>query len=74
LEGREEGLKAAKTPLIAQYAPNTPKTTVKIAVVLMRKPAKSAFTVPALAGSHRVNRAAANDLLYPHLTPAAVNK
>jgi len=73
MEGRD-GLNAAKTPLIAQYAPNIPKTTVKIAVVLIRKPAKSAFTVPALNDSHRVNRVAANDLLYPHLTPAAVNK
>jgi hypothetical protein len=73
VDGRE-GLKAAKTPLTAQYALNMPKITVKIAVVLIRKPAKSALTVPALTGSHPVNRAAANDLIYPHLTPAAVNK
>jgi hypothetical protein len=67
-------LTAAKTALIAAYAPKTPKTTVKIAVLLRRNPAKSAFTVPALAGSHPVNRAAASDLLYAHLTPAGVNK
>jgi hypothetical protein len=66
-------LTAAKTALIAQYAPNTPITTLKIAVLLIKKPTKSAFTVPALAGSHPVDRAAANDSLYPHLTPAAVN-
>jgi hypothetical protein len=61
-------------PLIAQYAPNTPKTTVKIAVLLTKKATKSAFTVPALAHSRRSNRVAANDLLYPHLTPASVSK
>ena len=64
---------AAKTPLIAQYAPNTPRITLKIAVLLIKKATKSAFTLPALAGNHPVNRAAANDLIYPHLTPAAVN-
>jgi hypothetical protein len=72
LAGRE-GLTAANTALIAQYAPNTPKTTLKIAVLLIKKPTKSAFTLLALAGSHPVNRAAAILLLYPHLTPAAVN-
>jgi hypothetical protein len=66
-------LTAANTPLIAQYAPNTPKTTLKIAVLLIKKPTKSAFTVTALAGSHPVHHAAANNLLYPHLTPAVVN-
>jgi hypothetical protein len=72
LDGRE-GLTAANTPLIAQYAPKTPRITVKIAVLLIKKATKSALTLPALAGSHPVNRAAANILLYPHLTPAVVN-
>jgi hypothetical protein len=73
LDGRE-GLTAAKTALIAQYAPNTPKTTLKIAVPLIKKPTKSAFTFTALAGSHPANGAAANVLLDRHLTPATVNK
>jgi hypothetical protein len=72
LDDREE-LTAAKTPLIAQYAPNTPRITLKIAVLLIKKATKIAFTLPALAGSRPVNRAAANNSLYPHLTPAAVN-
>jgi hypothetical protein len=72
LDGREE-LTAANTPLIAQYAPNTPRITLKIAVLLIKKATKIALTLPALAGSHPVNRAAANNLLYPHLTPAVVN-
>jgi hypothetical protein len=72
LDGREE-LTAANTPLIAQYAPNTPRITLKIAVLLIKKATKIAFTLPALAGSHPMNRAAANNLLYPHLTPAAAN-
>jgi hypothetical protein len=71
-EGRD-GLTAANTALIAQYAPNTPKTTLKIAVLQIKKATKSAFTLTALAGSHPINRAAANNLLYPHLTPAVVN-
>jgi len=58
---------------MAQYALKTPKTTAKIAVLLIRKATKSAFTVRALAGSHVIKVAAANDLLYPHLTPAAVS-
>jgi hypothetical protein len=49
-DGRE-GLKAANKPLIAQYAPNTPKITLKIAVVPTSKTMKSAFTLTALAGS-----------------------
>jgi hypothetical protein len=61
-------------PQIAQYAPNTPRITVRIAVLLIKKPTKSALTLPALAGSPAPNRLAANVLLYPHLTPAAVNK
>ena len=43
LEGRD-GFTAANTPLIAQYAPKTPKITVRIAVLLIRKATKSAFT------------------------------
>jgi len=61
-------------PLIAQYAPNIPSITVKIAVLLIRNAAKSALTFSALAGNHFVDRAAANISLYSHLTPAAVNK
>jgi hypothetical protein len=68
-----EGLTAANTPQIAQYAPNTPRITLKIAVLLIKKPTKTAFTLSALAGSHPVKDAAANNLLYPHLTPAAVS-
>jgi len=67
-------LTAAKTPLIAQYAPNTPRITLKIAVLTIKKAAESSFTLLILAGSHPVNGAAANVLLYPHLTPAVVNK
>jgi hypothetical protein len=66
-------LTAANTPLIAQYAPKTPKTTLKIAVLPIKNAAESPFTLLALAGSHPAKRAAANVLLYPHLTPAAVN-
>jgi hypothetical protein len=52
LEDRE-WLNAAKTPLIAQYAPKTPRTTVKIAVLLTKKAVKSALTGtgPLLAAS-----------------------
>jgi hypothetical protein len=50
LVGRE-GLTAANTPQIAQYAPKTPKTTVKIAVLPIKKATKIAFTFRALAGS-----------------------
>jgi hypothetical protein len=46
---------------MAQYAPRTPRTTVRIAVLLIKKATKIAFTVLALAGSHPVKRAAAND-------------
>jgi len=73
LDGRE-GLTTANTPRIAQYAPNTPRITLKIAVLLMKKVTKSAFTLPTLAASHPRNRAAANVLLDPHLTLAAVSK
>jgi len=72
-----EGLTAANTPHIAQYAPNTPKITPKIAVLLIKNPTKSAFTITALAAAPWEARAAANGLvfvIYPHLTPAAVNK
>jgi hypothetical protein len=44
-------LTAANTALIAQYAPNTPKTTLKIAVLQIKKPTKSAFTRPLLAAT-----------------------
>jgi hypothetical protein len=67
-------LTTANTPQIAKYALNTPRITLRIAVLLIKKVTKSAFTLPALAGSHPRNRAAANVLLYPHLTPAAVSK
>jgi hypothetical protein len=59
--------------LIAQYAPHTPRTTATIAVKLTKKATKSAFTITALGQPPRETRAAANDLLYPHLTPAIVN-
>ena len=72
LNGRE-GLTAANRPLIAQYALKTPKSTARIAVLLIRNATKSVFTVRALAGSHVIKVVAANDLLYPHLTPAAVS-
>jgi len=52
-DGRE-GSKAANTALTAQYAPRTPKTTVKIAVLQTKKPTKSALTMTALVGSHPV--------------------
>ncbi len=42
-------------------------------MVPIKKAAESPFTLLALAGSHPAKRAAANDLLYPHLTPAADN-
>jgi hypothetical protein len=71
-DGRE-GLKAANTALIAQYAPKMPKATVKIAVLLMMKATKSALTVPTLAGSHPCESTAARFPHYPHLTPAVVN-
>jgi hypothetical protein len=45
-------LTTANTPQIAQYAPNTPRITLRIAVLLIKKVTKSAFTLPALAGSH----------------------
>jgi hypothetical protein len=66
-------LTAAKTPVIAQYAPKTPKTTLRIAVLLISKAPRNALTMPALAVSRPSKPAAANDSLYPHLTPAAVN-
>ena len=43
-------------------------------MLLIKKAAESPFTLQALSGSHPVKRAAANVLLYPHLTPGAVNK
>jgi len=58
---------------MAQYAPKTPSATVRIAVLLIKKATKIAFTELALAGSHSVKHAAANFQLYPHLTPAAVS-
>jgi hypothetical protein len=58
LAGRE-GLTAASTVQIAQYAPKTPKITVKIAVLPIKKTTKIAFTLRALAGSHPVKHAAA---------------
>jgi hypothetical protein len=61
------------TALIAQYAPKIPKITLRIAVVLSRKPTKSAFKVRPLGAAASWTGAAANDLLYPHLTPAVVN-
>jgi hypothetical protein len=81
LDGRE-GLTAANMPQIAQYAPKTPRITVRIAVLLIKKPTKSALTLPALAGSPALNWPAADVYptfalslgQYPHLTPAAVNK
>jgi hypothetical protein len=63
-----EGLSAANNPQIAQYAPNTPRITLRIAVLLIKKAAESPFTLQAL-----LKHAVANVLLYPHLTPAAVN-
>jgi hypothetical protein len=66
-------LTAANTPQIAQYAPSTPRITLNIAVLMIKKATKSALTEVALAGSHPVKRAAAKILLYPHLTPAVVN-
>jgi len=72
-ESQRTALGETVVKTIAQYAPNTPRITLKIAVLLIKKATKSAFTVPALAGSHPVDRAAANNSLYPHLTPAAVN-
>jgi hypothetical protein len=42
----------ASTALIAQYAPKTPKTTLKIAVLLRRKAAKNALTIRTLAFGH----------------------
>jgi hypothetical protein len=46
----------ASTALIAQYAPNTPKATLKIAVLLRRKAAKNALTIRTLALGHPVDR------------------
>jgi len=43
---------AASTKPIAQYAPRTPKTTARIAVLLIMKATKIAFTDTAFAGSH----------------------
>ena len=51
-----EGLTAANIPLIAQYAPNTPRITAKIAVLLIKKATKSGFTLLALARSRRIVR------------------
>jgi hypothetical protein len=41
----------ASTALIAQYAPKTPKTTLKIAVLLRRKTANNPLTISVLAFS-----------------------
>jgi hypothetical protein len=59
LEGRD-GLKAANRALMAQYAPNIPKTTLKIAVLLSKKAAKSALTSRTLARIRTLKRGAAN--------------
>jgi hypothetical protein len=53
-------LTTANTPRIAKYALNTPRITLRIAVLLIKKVTKSAFTLPALAGSHSLHGAAAN--------------
>jgi hypothetical protein len=45
---------------MAQYAPKIPRITLKIAVLLSKKAAKSALTLPTLAGSRSVTRGAAN--------------
>jgi len=52
-EGRE-GLTAAKTPQTAQYAPKTPKETVKSAVLPSKKATKISFTIMALTGKARL--------------------
>jgi hypothetical protein len=49
-----EGSTTANTAVIAQYAPNTPKITLKIAVLMIKKATKSALTVTAPTGSHPV--------------------
>jgi hypothetical protein len=43
LLGRD-GFTAANTALIAQYAPKTPKITVRIAVLVIRKATNNALT------------------------------
>jgi len=52
-------LTAANIPLIAQYAPRY-QNQLKIAVLMIKKATESTLTSLALAGSHLVNRAAAN--------------
>jgi hypothetical protein len=44
-------LSAASNPQIAQYAPNTPRITLRIAVLLIKKAAKSPFTLQALVAT-----------------------
>jgi len=46
-----EGLSAANNPQIAQYAPNTPRITLRIAVLLIKKAAESPFTLQALVAT-----------------------
>jgi hypothetical protein len=41
-------LSAASIPQTAQYAPNTPRITLRIAVLLIKKAAESPFTLQAL--------------------------
>jgi hypothetical protein len=72
LAGRE-GFTAAKTAQTAQYAPKIPRITLRIAVLLIKKPTKSPFNLPwpllAAAGEAR----ACKQPLYPHLTPVVVS-
>jgi hypothetical protein len=44
-------LTTANTAVIAQYAPNTPKITLKIAVLLIKKATEIAFKFRAFASS-----------------------
>jgi hypothetical protein len=44
-------LSAASNPQIAQYAPNTPRITLRIAVLLIKKAAESPFTLQALVAT-----------------------
>jgi hypothetical protein len=81
-EGRA-GSTTASTAFTAQYAPKTPKTTLKIEMLQTTKPAKSAFTISALAGSPPVKTerlqlfesliSYSNLSIYTHLTPASAN-
>jgi hypothetical protein len=74
-------LTAVNTPQIAQYAPNIPRTTLKIAVPPIKNATENALTVLPLAGSRSSDPLAIALAiarlrmfsLYSHLTPAAVN-